>query len=146
MQKRKCTPAAALTRCNCLALRQAARQVTQLYDRYLAQDGLRTSQYSILAILSRLGPLSINELATLMVMDRTTTGRAVRPLARDRFVTIKAGSDGRTRVVQLTSAGEQCVSAASVHWREAQKQFESAYGVMEAGRLRSVLAAVVAAA
>ncbi len=34
-----------LTDCNCLAVRQAARYVTQLYDRYLAQAGLRTSQY-----------------------------------------------------------------------------------------------------
>ena len=52
--------------CNCLAVRQAARHVTQLYDRHLAHVGLRATQYSILARLSRLGPLSINELASAM--------------------------------------------------------------------------------
>src|SRR5262249_14809117 len=47
------------TACNCLALRQAARHVTQIYDSYLASEGLRTTQYSILSKLNRLGPLSI---------------------------------------------------------------------------------------
>ncbi|HWE75330.1 MAG TPA: MarR family winged helix-turn-helix transcriptional regulator, partial [Stellaceae bacterium] len=58
--------------CNCLAIRQAAHQITQLYDRHMAATGLTTSQYSILAKLSRLGPLSINALAAQMLMDRTT--------------------------------------------------------------------------
>src|SRR5579863_1577343 len=91
--------------CNCLAIRQAARQVTQLYERHMAVSGLSASQYSILAKLARLGPLSINALSAAMVMDRTTTGRAVRPLARDGLVAIDAGEDARTRLVRLTPAG-----------------------------------------
>jgi DNA-binding MarR family transcriptional regulator len=146
MQKNKPSPAAELTHCTCLALRQAARQVSQLYDRHLAEVGLRTSQYSILAKLDRLGPLSINELATMMVMDRTTTGRAVRPLERDKLVTIAAGDDGRRRVVRLTKAGEARVKAAVVQWRGAQKEFEASYGAAEAAKLRSILAGVVSAA
>ena len=35
--------------CNCLAFRQAARHVTQFYDRFLAPTGLRSTQFSILA-------------------------------------------------------------------------------------------------
>ena len=35
--------------CNCPALRQAARHVTQFYDQYLVPTGLRTTQFSILA-------------------------------------------------------------------------------------------------
>jgi hypothetical protein len=37
--------------CNCLAVRQAARHVTQFYDQFLAASGLRTTQFSILAKL-----------------------------------------------------------------------------------------------
>jgi DNA-binding MarR family transcriptional regulator len=146
MQKSKPAPLPELTHCTCLALRQAARQVSQLYDRHLAEVGLRTSQYSILARLDRLGPLSINELATMMVMDRTTTGRAVRPLERDKLVAIEPGEDGRTRVVRLTRAGEARIKAAVVPWCEAQKEFEASYGAAEAAKLRSILAGVVSAA
>jgi hypothetical protein len=49
--------------CNCLALRQAARHVTQFYDRVLVPSGLRTTQLSILAKLHRIGPITINALA-----------------------------------------------------------------------------------
>jgi len=66
--------------CNCLALRQAARHVSQFYDQFLAGCGLRGTQYSILARLQRRGPMSINALAAALVMDRTTLGRNILPL------------------------------------------------------------------
>jgi DNA-binding MarR family transcriptional regulator len=132
--------------CNCLALRQAARHTTQLYDRHLAAEGLKTTQYSILAKLARLGPQSINALAAMMVMDRTTTTRAVRPLARDKLVAIAPGADERTRLVRLTPAGEKRAKAAAARWREAQKEFEAGYGTIAAARLRSDLARVVGSA
>ena len=59
---------AALSRpedCNCLAVRQAARHITQFYDQFLAASGLRTTQFSILGKLRRLGPMTINALAAI---------------------------------------------------------------------------------
>jgi DNA-binding MarR family transcriptional regulator len=131
--------------CNCLAIRQAARQVTQLYDRHLAPAGLRTTQYSVLAKLDRLGPLAINELAANMVMDRTTMGRAVRPLEREGLVAIGPGRDGRTRALRITPAGKRRLAKAVPLWRRAQGAFEAAYGSTQAARLRAELARVVAA-
>jgi DNA-binding MarR family transcriptional regulator len=142
MQK-KTSAALDHTPCNCLALRQAARHVSQIYDRHLASEGLRTTQYSILAKLKRLGPLSINELAKSMVMDRTTLGRAIGPLERDSLLTIGAGNDGRTRSLRLTATGEARLKAAAAKWREAQKEFEIAFGARDATNLRSVLQRVV---
>jgi DNA-binding MarR family transcriptional regulator len=143
MQKK--APSPDPTACNCLALRQAARHVSQIYDGHLASEGLRTTQYSILAKLNRLGPLSINELAKSMVMDRTTLGRAIRPLERDRLLSIGAGDDGRTRSLRLTPAGQARLKAATAKWREAQKKFEAAFGVDDAEDLRTVLRRVIAA-
>src|SRR5215467_13212697 len=142
MQK-ELSPTTDRTACNCLALRQAARHISQIYDSYLASEGLRTTQFSILAKLDRLGPLSINELAKSMVMDRTTLGRAIRPLQRDRLLTIGAGEDGRTRSLRLTAKGEARLKAAAPKWREAQKEFETAFGARDAAQLREVLQRVV---
>ena len=77
-----------LSECNCLALRQAARHVTQFYDQCLAPSGLRTTQYSILVRLQRHGPMTINALAAELVMDRTTLGRNILPLERDGLISI----------------------------------------------------------
>ena len=130
--------------CNCLAIRQAARQITQLYERHMAAAGLTASQYSILAKLARLGPLSINALAAEMVMDRTTTGRAVQPLERDKLVAIESGRDARTKLLRLTPAGAKRFKAAVAHWRAAQQEFERAFGTDESAALRAALARVSA--
>src|SRR5213082_2387026 len=89
--------------CNCLALRQAARHVSQFYDQYLAYTGLRTTQFSSLAKLKGLGPMTINALARELVMDRTTLGRTMLPLERDGLISIKDGSlDRRSKELHLT--------------------------------------------
>jgi hypothetical protein len=51
---------AAPEECTCLAVRRAARRVTQFYDQFLAPMGLRTTQFSILAKLRRLGETTIS--------------------------------------------------------------------------------------
>src|SRR6266536_2566070 len=92
--------------CNCLALREATRHVTQFYDRLLASSGLRTTQFSILIRLRLEGPMPINALAKSLVMDRTTLGRNILPLAREGLIEIVPDSvDRRSKVVRLTEAG-----------------------------------------
>jgi len=132
-----------LTPCNCLALRQAARHISQLYDQHLAEVGLRTTQYSILSKLGRLGAMPISKLAATMVMERTALSRAIGPLERDGLAKVGAGPDGRTRSVTLTAAGEARLKAAAVHWRRAQKEFEVAVGAADAAELRTVLQRVI---
>jgi DNA-binding MarR family transcriptional regulator len=139
------TPEPESAYCNCLAVRQAARRVSQFYASYLAPLGLKSSQYSILSKLNRLGPMSINEIAEAMVMDRTTTGRAVQPLEREGLVRIGSAEDGRKRVVALTPAGKKRTGAALEAWRQAQADFERAFGTEASTSLRVMMKDVVRA-
>jgi DNA-binding MarR family transcriptional regulator len=104
-----------------------------------------TTQYSTLAKLKRLGPLSINELANSMVMDRTTLGRTIRPLERDKLLAIGAGDDGRTRSLCLTATGAARLKTATEKWREAQQEFETAFGAHDAAKPRTVLRRAISA-
>ena len=98
--------------CNCLAVRQAARHVTQFYDQFLAPAGLRTTQFSILARLQRLGPMTISVLAADLVMDRTTLGRNLQPLEREGLVAVVKGrTDRRSREIRLTDTGVERLRA-----------------------------------
>jgi DNA-binding MarR family transcriptional regulator len=131
--------------CNCLALRQAARQITQFYDRYLLPTGLRTTQFSILHKLKRLGPMTINAMAEAMVMDRTTLGRNILPLERYGLLAIRTGQqDRRSKELQLTSAGDERLGPAIEAWTEAQRQFEAVFGGARASELRAMLRTVTA--
>jgi DNA-binding MarR family transcriptional regulator len=126
--------------CNCLALRQAARHVTQFYDQFLASSGLRATQYSILARLDRKGPLTINALAAELVMDRTTLGRNILPLEREGLIAVGPGpTDKRRKELRLTAAGSARFRTAFDCWQEAQARFEKTFGVERAGQLRSLL-------
>src|SRR5713226_4937729 len=111
--------------CICLAVRQAARHVTQSYDQCLAPSGLRTTQFSILAKLKRMGPMTINALAADLVMDRTTLGRNILPLQREhRIDVVKGRADRRRKELRLTEAGAERLNAAVEGWVQAQTQFE----------------------
>jgi len=126
--------------CNCLAIRQAARHVTQFYDQCMAPTGLRTSQFSILARLRQRGPLTINVLAQELVMDRTTLGRNIQPLEREGLIEIHPGrADRRSRELHLTEAGAARLPAAAARWQEAQTRFEAAFGPARAAELRSLM-------
>ena len=131
--------------CNCLAVRQAARHITQFYDQFLTPSGLRTTQFSILAKLRLLGPMTINALAANLVMDRTTLGRNILPLERDGLIAVEKGSrDRRSKALRLTEAGAARFRAAVKGWAQAQKQFEAAFGAKRTVDLRALLHAVAA--
>ena len=133
------------TDCNCLAIRSAARHMTQFYDQLLAGTGLRATQFSILAALSELAPLTINGLAKVMVMDRTTLGRNILPLERDGLIRIApVAGDRRAKELHLTKAGARRLQAALKEWAAAQSRFEERFGPKRAAELRATMRAVVA--
>ncbi|CAB3752184.1 MarR family winged helix-turn-helix transcriptional regulator [Paraburkholderia solisilvae] len=126
--------------CNCFALRQAARYVTQVYERHLSRVGLTAAQFTIMAKLARKPDLTMVDLADLMVMERTTLVRALKPLQRDGLVVSEPSEhDGRTYLFNLSDAGKRLFEQAAVAWRDAQDEFESKFGRARAKALRSEL-------
>jgi DNA-binding MarR family transcriptional regulator len=113
--------------------------VTQLYDQALAPLDLRATQYSLLAEIERLGPISLIPLAEAMVMDRATLGHNVRPLLAQGYVTLSVGHDRRSREVCLTQRGRRILHKARPLWQHAQAVFEREVGVGEAAQLRAQL-------
>ena len=131
--------------CNCLAIRQAARHVTQFYDQLFAPIGLRATQFAILSRLRRDGPLTINALAAALVMDRTTLGRNILPLQRDGLIEVVASpADRRRRELRLTAAGTEKQRQAAERWAVAQQRFDQVFGGDRAAQLRGLLREVVA--
>lgn len=138
-------PRPSLTECNCRSVRQAARYVTQFYDRHLAPSGLRISQFGILATLKLKGALTINELAAELVIDRTTLGRNILPLERDGLIAVKPSpADRRSKELHLTALGEKRYRDARKYWQEAQKGFEEVFGDQRSADLRRLLHSLVA--
>jgi DNA-binding MarR family transcriptional regulator len=129
--------------CNCLAVRQAARHVTQFYDQFLAPIRLRMTQFSVLSRIKKRGPMTINALAAELVMDRTTLGRNILPLEREKLISILPGkTDRRSKELHLTELGRERYEAGAKRWAAAQRQFDAAFGDRRASELRAILRAV----
>ena len=129
--------------CTCGSLRKASRRISQFYDAALAPVGIKSTQFSILSEVERGsvdGPLTMCELATAMVMDRSTLGHNLRPLERDDLLSLKlALTDRRKRHVALTKKGKATLQRARRLWRNAEGRFETIFGKRQAANLRAVL-------
>jgi DNA-binding MarR family transcriptional regulator len=129
--------------CTCGSLRKASRRVSQFYDTALAPVGIKSTQYSILSEVDRRsveGPVTMCELATAMVMDRSTLGHNLKPLERDDLVTLKLSDDDRRkRYVELTKQGRSLLRKSRRLWQHAEGRFEKIFGKEPAAELRAVL-------
>lgn len=134
--------------CTCGSLRKASRRISQFYDTALAPVGIKSTQYSILSEVDRgsaQGQVTMCELATAMVMDRSTLGHNLRPLERDDLVVLRLSSDDRRkRYVELTKKGRSVLLKARRLWRRAEGHFEGIFGKEPAAELRAVLLSIAA--
>jgi DNA-binding MarR family transcriptional regulator len=133
-------------RCACATIRRTDRVLTQFYDEILAPSGLHVTQFTTLVTLAEAAPISINHLAKLLVMDRTTLTRNLELLTKQHLVRIEEGEDRRIRLVFLTQEGEQALRRAWPLWQEAQARIERALGRERFEGLLTDLSEVLAAA
>lgn len=114
--------------CTHLKLRKLMRQVAQHYDAEVGKTGLKTTQYSLLAHICRLGPLRPVDLARTMKLTPSTLSRNLQPLVAAGWVVVEAGDDARSRQVVATDAGRDKYQEARRRWRVAQEGLNALLG------------------
>ena len=130
--------------CNCLAIRQAARHVTQFYDQVFAPVGLRATQFAILSRLKRDGPLTITRWTTTLRASMPRAGPC-SPWRASADATFAASpADRRRRELRLTANGTEKQRQGSECWAVAQERFDEVFGGDRAAALRGLLREVVA--
>ena len=125
--------------CTHFQLRQLARQVGLVYDGALATVGLKTTQFSLLSSLLKLGPLRPGDLARAMKMEPSTLSRNLKPLLAAGWAVLEPGSDGRSRTVRITPAGAALRGQAQQCWRQAQDQLNATLGPQRVAALHLLI-------
>src|SRR3954452_17730670 len=108
--------------CACLSVRRAARAMSRAYDDELRETGLRMTQVSTLVAVGLHGEVTGTRLAEPLDLDRTTLTRELKPLHERGLLTVRAGDDRRSRIVELTDAGREALTDAIPRWRAAQRR------------------------
>ena len=121
-------------------LRQAARVVTRAYDRVLAPTGLKSTQFSLLAATTRMGPRSITELADILGLERSTLSRNLKLMEKEGLIRVSPEGYKRTRRVEVTPEGKKRLEQALPYWKRAQGDVVRKLGSERFLELRDLLA------
>lgn len=134
------SPAIAVPKgCTNFKTRQLSRLLSRHYDAELAAVDLKTTQYSLLTHVLRLGPLAPGELARHMGLDASTLTRNLQPLLAAGWLVQEAGADARSRLVGITAAGRDKQAEAQRCWKVAQQQVNALLGAERVAALHQLL-------
>lgn len=125
--------------CTNLKLRQLLRQVGSLYDAEVGKAGLKTTQYSLLSYVCKLGPVRPVDLAAALRMSASTLSRNLQPVLAAGWVEQLPGPDGRSRLIQATAAGRDKRAEAQRRWKVAQEQLNTTLGVQRVLALHALI-------
>ena len=115
--------------CYNLAMRQADRVLTGVYNAYLNEMDLKITQFSVLRALRFLKACSQKELEKVLLLEQATLTRNLQPLLRDGWVKREPSTqDGRVWLISLTDEGYALFKQAEKRWQAAQKKIESVLG------------------
>jgi DNA-binding MarR family transcriptional regulator len=109
--------------CACHNLRRAARAVTQVFDAYFDEIGLKATQFTVLAVLAHAGESAptVTALADSLVLEQSSLSRNLAVLERLGHVKLAPGPvDRRERIVTLTRAGRVMLAKGYPVWKRAQ--------------------------
>lgn len=111
----------------------------------LSNAGISATQYAILRALQREGAMPLSRLADLLVLERTSLYRTIRPLQKQGLVKTRGTTDLRVKEIVLMAAGLRKIKAAYPHWLQAQQTFLKQFGAPHWARMAAELSAVTAA-
>ncbi len=131
--------------CSSFKLRQLSRRVSQHFDHIVGAAGLKTTQYSLLSHLVKLGPVRPGDLAVQMEMDASTLTRNLQPLVALGWAEVGPGDDGRSRWVTATAAGRAKRTEAQREWKRAQLALNEQIGTARVVRLHAIIDECLAA-
>jgi DNA-binding MarR family transcriptional regulator len=107
-------------------IQRAARALARRFDSELRPLSLTNGQFILLVLLNRLEPSGMAELASLLVMDRTTLTAALKTLERRDLVKIvNDPTDHRVRRIRLTRRGGALIMTSSPIWKRTSLEIES---------------------
>jgi len=139
-----------LMNCTHTALRQASRQLTQVYDEAIAPSGFTSSQAMLVTRLDELGGApggtgpSLQALAKRLSIQISALTHALRPLVRDGVLELHADAkDGRIKRAVLTEKGMAQTQQMYGLWVQTNNRIEAALGQGSTEQLRQLATRVV---
>lgn len=123
---------------NCLlsASRRLSRLVTSIYDEAFRPHEIKASQFSLLVVIARAGPVRRSDISRYADIDPSTLTRNLAVMTGAGWIEeVISGVDGRGNPLRLTRKGGQLLDTVTPDWERAQ---ERARGLLRSGAVGSL--------
>lgn len=114
--------------CACTTLKKASRLLGRVFDAALVPSRMNVTQLAVMRCIARRKGDPLARVAEELEMDRTSLYRAISPLARDGWIEIVSGLDGRSRSARVTSRGHRSLVKAGRYWGGVQTRIIDSFG------------------
>jgi DNA-binding MarR family transcriptional regulator len=108
------------------AFLRMARYVIRVYNRHLADVHLTASQHCILESLREISPISLQDLADRIVVERSALQRTIQPLKKDNLVrSLVDPAQTRRLLYELTDDGRRRLESSAARVYQAEAEIEA---------------------
>jgi DNA-binding MarR family transcriptional regulator len=127
--------------CNCLlsASRRLSRIVTSIYEEELRLHHVKASQFNLLVVVAKAGPVRRTDIGRYADIDPSTLTRNLSVMVSNGWIEeVVAGDDGRGNPIQITVKGRRLIEAIAPGWRRAQQRARKLLGAERVAVLTSL--------
>jgi len=114
--------------CIAMRIRVISRAISRIYDESLRPHGLKSTQLSILAVISILGQADPTEICRILYLDASTLSRNMTRMRTKGWLETSPAQDRRAHKLRLTREGNRLLTEAFPAWREAQNKIKVMLG------------------
>ncbi|MBL4907490.1 MAG: MarR family transcriptional regulator [Sneathiella sp.] len=123
-------------------IRRAHQKASATFQVHL--NGITTSQFGALNILSNKKGLDQNNLAKFLCVDKTNAGVVVKSLEKHGFITrTPSTTDRRQKILDITPSGKLAYESILANARKAHDELSSKFTKEEVAQFRSYLKRVI---
>jgi len=118
---------------NCLSIsnqclgvrtRRLSRITAKIFDDALRPYGIKSTQYTILVFIGRMGKSNPKMLGEKLALEKSSLSRALKNLQKDALINIEMISGLQTQL-SLTKKGNQLIDTTYPVWQSAQAQVKN---------------------
>jgi len=103
--------------------------MTSLYDEAPRPHGIKASQFSLLVVVAKAGPVRRSEVGRSADIDPSTLTRNLGVMiSNDWIEEVIGGDDARGNPLQITAKGRRLIEAIAPDWRRAQQRARKLLG------------------
>jgi DNA-binding MarR family transcriptional regulator len=117
--------------CNCLlaATRRLSRVVTGIYEDELRPFNIKASQFNLLVVVAKAGPVRRIDIGRFADLDPSTLTRNLAVMLANGWIEeVIEGDDKRGNPVRVTAAGLRLIEDVHPGWKKAQQKARKLLG------------------